>query len=149
LSIDDTADVVEALKTKYPDIEGPYKKDICYATTNRQEAVKEIAASTDAVFVIGAPNSSNSNRLVEVAKVYGAKKSMLIQRAADLDFTWLDDVKVLGITAGASAPEILVREVVEAISARRNVSVEEITIREENVIFNVPRILRDKADAVA
>jgi 4-hydroxy-3-methylbut-2-enyl diphosphate reductase len=149
LSIDDTADVVEALKNKYPDIEGPYKKDICYATTNRQEAVKEIAASTDAVFVIGAPNSSNSNRLVEVAKVYGAKKSMLIQRAADLDFTWLDDVKVLGITAGASAPEILVREVVDAISAQRNVSVEEITIREENVIFNVPRILRDKADAVA
>jgi 4-hydroxy-3-methylbut-2-enyl diphosphate reductase len=149
LSIDDTADVVEALKTKYPDIEGPYKKDICYATTNRQEAVKEIAARTDAVFVIGAPNSSNSNRLVEVAKVYGAKKSMLIQRAADLDFAWLDDVKVLGITAGASAPEILVREVVDAISARRNVSVEEITIREENVIFNVPRILRDKADAVA
>jgi 4-hydroxy-3-methylbut-2-enyl diphosphate reductase len=149
LSIDDTADVVEALKHKYPDIEGPYKKDICYATTNRQEAVKEIAARTDAVFVIGAPNSSNSNRLVEVAKVYGAKKSMLIQRAADLDFTWLDDVKVLGITAGASAPEILVREVVDAISAQRNVSVEEITIREENVIFNVPRILRDKADAVA
>tara|TARA_R110002124_G_scaffold64985_2_gene177217 strand:+ start:21012 stop:21974 length:963 start_codon:yes stop_codon:yes gene_type:complete len=149
LSIDDTADVVEALKHKYPNIEGPFKEDICYATTNRQEAVKEIAARTDAVFVLGAPNSSNSNRLVEVAKVYGAKKSMLIQRAADLDFAWLDDVQVLGITAGASAPEILVREVVDAISAKRNVSVEEITIREENVTFNVPRILRDKADAVA
>lgn len=149
LSIDDTADVVDALKAKYPNIEGPFKKDICYATTNRQEAVKDIAARTDAVLVIGAPNSSNSNRLAEVAKAYGAKKSTLIQRASDIDFKWLQDVETLGITAGASAPEVLVREVVDAIKLKRNVTIEEVVLREENVIFNVPRILRDKADAAA
>lgn len=149
LSIDDTADVVAALLAKFPNIEGPFKQDICYATTNRQEAVKDIAAKSDAVLVIGAPNSSNSNRLAEVAKVYGAKKSQLIQRAEDIDFTWLDDVKTLGITAGASAPEVLVKEVVDAICQRREVSVEEVVLREENVVFNVPRILRDNAQGVA
>ena len=149
LSIDDTSDIVDALKARFPNIEGPFKKDICYATTNRQEAVKDIAAKADAVLVIGAPNSSNSNRLAEVAKVYGAKKSILIQRAHDVDFAWLDDVEALGITAGASAPEVLVEEVGAAISEKRAVSVEEIVLREENVVFNVPRILRDKADTAA
>lgn len=149
LSIDDTSDIVDALKARFPHIEGPFKKDICYATTNRQEAVKEIAAKVDAVLVIGAPNSSNSNRLAEVAKTYGAKKSLLIQRAHDVDFDWLADVTTLGITAGASAPEILVEEVVGAISKARHVDVEEVILREENVVFNVPRILRDNEESAA
>ncbi len=149
LSIDDTSDIVDALKARFPHIEGPFKKDICYATTNRQEAVKEIAAKVDAVLVIGAPNSSNSNRLAEVAKTYGAKKSLLIQRAHDVDFDWLADVTTLGITAGASAPEILVEEVVAAISKARAVDVEEVILREENVVFNVPRILRDNEESAA
>lgn len=149
LSIDDTTDIVDALKARFPHIEGPFKKDICYATTNRQEAVKEIAAKVDAVLVIGAPNSSNSNRLAEVAKTYGAKKSLLIQRAHDVDFDWLADVTTLGITAGASAPEILVEEVVAVISKARAVDVEEVILREENVVFNVPRILRDNEESAA
>lgn len=149
LSIDDTSDIVDALKARFPHIEGPFKKDICYATTNRQEAVKEIAAKVDAVLVIGAPNSSNSNRLAEVAKTYGAKKSLLIQRAHDVDFDWLADVTTLGITAGASAPEILVEEVVAVISKARAVDVEEVILREENVVFNVPRILRDNEESAA
>ena len=142
LSIDDTADIVNALKEKYPDIQGPHKEDICYATTNRQEAVKMIAERADAMLVIGAPNSSNSNRLVEVALNYGCAKAVLIQRAIDIDWNWLDGVKTLGLTAGASAPEILVEEVIEAVKERYNVNVEEITLREENVEFKLPKILR-------
>lgn len=141
LSLDDTAGIVAALQAKYPSIKGPHKEDICYATTNRQEAVKAIAAMADAMLVIGAPNSSNSNRLVEVALNYGCHKATLIQRSADIDWTWLDGVKTLGLTAGASAPEILVEEVIEACRARFDVTVEEVSIREENVTFKLPRVL--------
>lgn len=142
LSIDDTADIVDALKTKFPNIKGPHKEDICYATTNRQEAVKMIANKADAMIVIGAPNSSNSNRLVEVALNYGCAKATLIQRAEDINWDWLDGVETLGLTAGASAPEILVEEVIEACKVKYNVMVEEVTLREENVEFKLPTVLR-------
>lgn len=139
LSVDDTADIVEALENKFPDIVGPHKEDICYATTNRQAAVKAIASKSDAFMVIGAPNSSNSNRLVEVAKSYGCKHAMLVQRAAEIDWRWFEGVKVVGLTAGASAPEELVDEVIEAASEVFNVTTEEVSITEENVIFKIPR----------
>jgi len=141
LSVDDTAVVVDALKARFPDIKGPGREDICYATTNRQESVKAIANRVDALLVIGAPNSSNSNRLVEVALNYGCPKAVLIQRAADIDWNWLGNIKTLGLTAGASAPEVLVDEVVDAFRSRFNVQVEVVTIREENVIFRLPRSL--------
>ena len=143
LSVDDTADIVAALKTKYPSIVAPSKEDICYATTNRQAAVKAIAPRVDAVMVIGAPNSSNSQRLVEVASVNGCDKAMLIQNADDIQWQWLEGVKSLGITAGASAPEELVESVIEALSERFTIDIEEVSIVEENVVFNIPRILRD------
>jgi 4-hydroxy-3-methylbut-2-enyl diphosphate reductase len=143
LSLDDTADIIAALKAKYPDISAPHKEDICYATTNRQEAVKMIAERVDAMLVIGAPNSSNSNRLVEVALNYGCPKARLVQRAAEIDWSWLDTVKTLGLTAGASAPEILVKEVITACEARFDkVSVQEVTLRDEDVEFKLPRMLR-------
>lgn len=141
LSVDDTAGIVEALQKKYPKIEGPHKEDICYATTNRQAAVKAIADRSDMLLVIGAPNSSNSNRLAEVARISGCSKASLIQRAADIDWTQFEDVKTLGLTAGASAPDVLIDEVIEACRERFTVTVEEIRITEENVIFKVPRIL--------
>lgn len=143
LSVDDTAEIVAALQNKYPTMVGPHKEDICYATTNRQNAVKEIAQECDAMIVIGAPNSSNSNRLVEVGLSYGAAKSMLVQRGADIDWPWLEDVKTLGLSAGASAPDVLVEEVIEAIGTKYNVSVETKSITEENVVFNIPRVLRE------
>ncbi len=143
LSVDDTADVVEALRRKFPLIVGPVKEDICYATTNRQSAVKEIAPRVEALFVIGAPNSSNSNRLVEVAKVYGCPKAFLVQRAGDIPWDEIADVKILGLTAGASAPDVLINEVVDALRARRAVSVEEVAITKESVVFNIPKLLRD------
>ena len=145
LSVDDTADIVTALNTKFPDIKGPHKEDICYATTNRQNAVKAIAEQCDAMIVIGAPNSSNSNRLVEVGANYGCPKSMMVQRSTDIDWAWLEGVKTLGLTAGASAPEVLVEEVIDEIAKRYNVAVEAHSITEENVVFNIPRILRDTA----
>lgn len=145
LSVDDTAAVVSALNKRFPNIAGPHKEDICYATTNRQAAAKEIAEKCEAMIVIGAPNSSNSNRLVEVGANYGCDKSMLVQRASDIDWTWLEGVKNLGLTAGASAPEVLVEEVIDAIGERYNVTVETISITEENVVFNIPKILRDVA----
>lgn len=142
LSVDDTADIVAALKERFPTIEGPHKEDICYATTNRQGAVKAIATRADALIVIGAPNSSNSNRLVEVGANGGCKKSMLVQRAADIDWAWVDDdIHTLGLTAGASAPEVLVEEVIAAAKQRFDVTVEEVTITQENVVFKVPGIL--------
>jgi 4-hydroxy-3-methylbut-2-enyl diphosphate reductase len=116
LSVDDTAEIVAALQKRFPNMKGPHKEDICYATTNRQGAVKEIAPECNAVIVIGAPNSSNSNRLVEVAKAYGCPKAMLVQRGEDIDWPWLEGVKILGLTAGASAPEVLVEEVIDAIA---------------------------------
>lgn len=141
LSVDDTADVVAALKARFPAIVGPGREDICYATTNRQEAVKAIAPKCDALMVIGAPNSSNSNRLVEVGVAYGCDKAILVQRAADIDWAWFDSIKTLGLTAGASAPDVLIDEVIAACRARFDVTLEEVAITQENVIFNIPRIL--------
>jgi 4-hydroxy-3-methylbut-2-en-1-yl diphosphate reductase len=149
LSVDDTADVVAALKEKFPAIVGPGKEDICYATTNRQAAVKAIAPRCDALMVIGAPNSSNSNRLVEVGVAYGCDKAILVQRASDIDWAWFDGIQTLGLTAGASAPDILIDEVIAAAKERFDVSVEEVAITQENVVFNIPRILRDAEEKVA
>lgn len=141
LSVDDTATVVAALIARFPGIEGPHKEDICYATTNRQAAVKAIADRSDMLIVIGAPNSSNSNRLAEVAKISGCAKAVLIQRATDINWAMFDSVKTLGLTAGASAPDILIEEVMQACRDRYDVSVEEVRITDENVIFKVPRVL--------
>ena len=141
LSVDDTAEIVAALERRFPAIEGPRREDICYATTNRQAAVKAITPRCDALIVLGAPNSSNSNRLVEVASAAGCARTMMIERARELDIGWLDGVGTLGITAGASAPEILVREVIETCRAGFDVTVEEINITEEDVGFSLPRVL--------
>ena len=143
LSIDDTAEVVEALKVRFPAIVGPHKEDICYATSNRQAAVKEIAPDVDALLVIGAPNSSNSQRLVEVAKKAGCKNSQLVQRATEINWDKLMDIKSIGITAGASAPEILINEVIEALKERFEVKTNFVETATENVNFKVPRILRE------
>ena len=143
LSIDDTAEVVEALKVRFPTIVGPHKEDICYATSNRQAAVKEIAPDVDALLVIGAPNSSNSQRLVEVAKKAGCKNSQLVQRATEINWDKLMDIKSIGITAGASAPEILVNEVIDALKERFEVKTNFVETATENVNFKVPRILRE------
>ncbi|MGV3556066.1 MAG: 4-hydroxy-3-methylbut-2-enyl diphosphate reductase [Croceibacterium sp.] len=142
LSVDDTAQVLEALKTRYPDIVGPKSEDICYATSNRQAAVKEIAAACDLVLVIGAPNSSNSLRLVEVAARKGTV-ARLIERADDIDPAWLDGVETLGLTAGASAPEELVREVVDRLGEWRQVDERTFVTTEENMVFKLPRQLAD------
>ena len=138
LSVDDTAQIVAVLQRRFPDIAAPKGEDICYATSNRQEAVKAIAGRAEAMLVIGAPNSSNSLRLVEVAEREGVR-AMLIQRAADIDFDWLRGVALLGLTAGASAPEILVREVVDALAARFDVREEQITTARETIAFKLPR----------
>lgn len=143
LSVDDTSEIVKALKTRFPEIVGPHKEDICYATTNRQEAVKAIAPLSDALLVVGAPNSSNSKRLVEVASKAGCEYSQLVQRAKDIDWRALKSVKSIGVTAGASAPDILIQEVVEAFSNHYNVKVEYVETAQENVNFKVPRILRE------
>jgi 4-hydroxy-3-methylbut-2-enyl diphosphate reductase len=141
LSVDDTAEIVEALRKKFPAIQGPHKEDICYATTNRQAAVKAIAPLSEALLVIGAPNSSNSMRLVEVAALNGCPKSKLVQRASEIDFEWLAGVESLGLTAGASAPEVLVDEVIEKLRERFDVTIREISITKEDVHFKVPQIL--------
>ena len=141
LSVDDTADMIDVLRRRFPAIHGPKKEDICYATTNRQQAVKAIAPSCDALLVVGAPNSSNSQRLVEVARKLGCAKSMLVQRAAKIDWTQMAGVKRLGITAGASAPETLVEEVIAACRERFEVSIEEMTVTSESVRFKLPRAL--------
>lgn len=143
LSIDDTAEVVEALKTRFPTIVGPHKEDICYATSNRQAAVKEIAPEVDALIVIGAPNSSNSQRLVEVAKKAGCENSQMVQRAAEINWNSLMNIKSVGITAGASAPEILVNEVVDALKERFEIKTHLVETATESVNFKVPRILRE------
>ena len=145
LSVDDTAEIVAALQARFPAIIGPHKEDICYATTNRQEAVKAMAPHCDAMLVVGAPNSSNSKRLVEVGQRAGCAYAQLVQRAADIDWRALDGIRSVGITAGASAPEELVTEVVDAFRARYDVTVEMVTTAEENVEFKVPRILREPA----
>ena len=143
LSVDDTAAMVEVLQRRFPDIEGPHREDICYATTNRQAAVKAIAPEADAMIVIGAPNSSNSMRLVEVAERAGCAKSILVQRATDIDWSLFEGINRLGLTAGASAPEILVEEVIDAFRQRFDVTLEPITVSRERVQFKLPRALMD------
>jgi 4-hydroxy-3-methylbut-2-enyl diphosphate reductase len=145
LSVDDTAAIVAALRARFPAIIGPHKEDICYATTNRQEAVKAMAPAIDALLVIGAPNSSNSKRLVEVGRAAGCAYAQLVERAVEIDWRALDGVRAVGITAGASAPEILVEEVIAAFRARYAVRVEIVETAVERVEFKVPRILREHA----
>ncbi|MFZ4762193.1 MAG: 4-hydroxy-3-methylbut-2-enyl diphosphate reductase [Alphaproteobacteria bacterium] len=140
LSVDDTIKIVGILQQRFPTIEGPKREDICYATTNRQKAVKAIAEMADAVLVLGSANSSNSNRLVEVALSTGCPQARLIDGADNLDMGWLQTVKRLGITAGASAPEHLVEELLEKIRLHYSVTVEEIRVAEENVVFRMPRL---------
>jgi 4-hydroxy-3-methylbut-2-enyl diphosphate reductase len=141
LSVDDTNDIVEILKRRFPDVISPGKEDICYATTNRQEAVKALAPRCDLILVIGAPNSSNSMRLVEVAEQAGCPRSMLVQRADDIDYSDLKDVQTLGLTAGASAPDLLVDEVLDAFRDRFDVQLEEISVTTENISFKLPKDL--------
>ena len=143
LSVDDTADIVAALKARFPAIVGPHKEDICYATTNRQEAVKAMAPLCDAMLVVGAPNSSNSKRLVEVGARAGCGYAQLVQRATDIDWRSLEGIASLGITAGASAPEVLVNEVIDAFRDRFDVTIKPVITAEENVEFKVPRVLRE------
>ena len=143
LSVDDTAAIVAILRERFPDILGPKKEDICYATTNRQEAVKVIANRCDRLIVVGAPNSSNSLRLVEVAERAGCPKALLVQRAAEIPWDQFEGIATLGITAGASAPELLVDEIVDAFRARFDVCLENVATREERIAFNVPRELRE------
>jgi 4-hydroxy-3-methylbut-2-en-1-yl diphosphate reductase len=143
LSVDDTADIVLALQAHFPAIVGPHKEDICYATTNRQAAVKAIAGKIDALLVIGAPNSSNSKRLVEVGRSAGCSYAQLVQRAVDIDWRALDGIAAVGVTAGASAPEVLVNEVIDAFRARYDTRVEIVETAQEHVAFKVPRILRE------
>lgn len=141
LSVDDTSEIIEILQRRFPSIEAPRKEDICYATTNRQAAVKSLADECEAMIVLGAPNSSNSNRLAEVALTIGCPKSALIQRVAEMEDGWLDGVSTLGVTAGASAPEILVQELIDTLSEKFAVTVEERNIIDENVTFSLPRAL--------
>ncbi len=145
LSVDDTADVVAALQARFPAIVGPHKEDICYATTNRQEAVKAMAAKTNAMLVVGAPNSSNSRRLVEVGARAGCNYAQLVQRATDIDWRALEGIDSIGITAGASAPDALINEVIDAFRERFDVTQEVVETAQENVEFKVPRVLREPA----
>jgi len=147
LSVHDTAEIVDRLKARFPAIVGPHKEDICYATTNRQEAVKQVAPVVDAMIVVGAPNSSNSQRLREVAERAGCRYAALVQRAADIDWTKFGAIARLGITAGASAPEVLVEEIIDTFAARYTVSVETVSAAEEGVFFPLPRPLRENQAA--
>ena len=147
LSVHDTAEIVDLLTQRFPAIVGPHKEDICYATTNRQEAVKRVAPIVDAMIVVGAPNSSNSQRLKEVAVRAGCPRSALVQRASDIDWNEFGNITSLGITAGASAPEILVEEIIDAFAARYAVSVDTISAAEEGVFFPLPRPLRENQAA--
>ncbi|MEM7425863.1 MAG: 4-hydroxy-3-methylbut-2-enyl diphosphate reductase [Pseudomonadota bacterium] len=149
LSVDDTSEIIEVLERRFPNIVGPNKQDICYATTNRQEAVKSLAGDCDAILVVGAPNSSNSRRLVEVAQKLGCERSMLVQRASEINWTAFDGIRTLGVTAGASAPEVLVEEVISAVAERYDIDVETIVTREESVSFKLPRALRQAAAEAA
>jgi 4-hydroxy-3-methylbut-2-enyl diphosphate reductase len=133
------------LQARFPGIVGPHREDICYATTNRQAAVKEIAPRIDALLVIGAPNSSNSKRLVEVGRAAGCSYAQLVQRAADIDWRALSGIRSVGITAGASAPEVLVDEVIDAFRTRYDLTVQTVETATENVEFKVPRVLREPA----
>jgi 4-hydroxy-3-methylbut-2-enyl diphosphate reductase len=145
LSVDDTAEIVAALTARFPAIVGPHKEDICYATTNRQEAVKRVAPQVDAFLVVGSPNSSNSQRLREVAERAGCRVSQLLLRAGDIDWSAFGAIRRLGITAGASAPEVLVEEIIDAFAARYEVKVETVSTADESVFFPLPRELREPA----
>ncbi|WP_019400893.1 MULTISPECIES: 4-hydroxy-3-methylbut-2-enyl diphosphate reductase [unclassified Chelatococcus] len=145
LSVDDTREIVEALKARFPAIVGPHKEDICYATTNRQEAVKRVAPQVDAMIVVGSPNSSNSQRLREVAERAGCPAARLVLRAEDIDWSIFGDIRRLGLTAGASAPEVLVEEIIDAFAERYAVSVETVSTADESVFFPLPRELRGEA----
>ncbi|MGL4974348.1 MAG: 4-hydroxy-3-methylbut-2-enyl diphosphate reductase [Bosea sp. (in: a-proteobacteria)] len=147
LSVDDTRSIVEALQQRFPAIQGPHKEDICYATTNRQEAVKRVAPMVDAMIVVGSPNSSNSQRLREVAERAGCAKSALVLRASDIDWDVFSGIARLGLTAGASAPEVLVEEIIDAFAAHYEVTVETVSTADESVFFPLPRALRDEATA--
>ncbi|WP_108663488.1 4-hydroxy-3-methylbut-2-enyl diphosphate reductase [Acuticoccus kandeliae] len=149
LSVDDTRAIVEALRERFPDIVSPHKDDICYATTNRQEAVKAAASDCDAMIIVGAPNSSNSQRLREVAVSSGCTRSVLIQRARDIDVAAFAGIRTLGISAGASAPETLVEEILEAFAARFSLSIETRRIADETISFPLPRPLREPANPPA
>ncbi|MES1153179.1 MAG: 4-hydroxy-3-methylbut-2-enyl diphosphate reductase, partial [Dongia sp.] len=141
LSIDDTIGIIDVLRRRFPSIHGPRKEDICYATTNRQAAVKSISERCDLMLVIGAPNSSNSRRLVEVAKSSGCPDAHLVQRADEIDWNWLQSVDTVGVTAGASAPEILVQQVIDELRRRFEVEIEEISVTVETTHFKLPRAL--------
>jgi 4-hydroxy-3-methylbut-2-enyl diphosphate reductase len=143
LSVDDTRDIVAALKARFPAINGPHKEDICYATTNRQESIKAVAPLVDAMIVVGSPHSSNSQRLVEVALRSGCKTATLVDRASEIDWSLYGNLTSLGISAGASAPESLVEEVIDAFAARYDIKVETKTTAEENIAFNIPKVLRN------
>jgi len=141
LSVDDTAEIVAVLKQRFPDIAGPHKEDICYATTNRQDAIKRVAPRADLVLVIGSANSSNSRRLVEVASKAGAKRARLIENAGQIDWSELAGVNVVALSAGASAPEVLVAEVIKAFRARYDLTMQEAIVTREDVEFRLPRAL--------
>jgi 4-hydroxy-3-methylbut-2-enyl diphosphate reductase len=145
LSVDDTREIVEVLRDRFPSIIGPHKEDICYATTNRQESVKVVAPRADATIVVGAPNSSNSQRLVEVAQRAGCAKAVLLQRASDIDWSDFRGIGTLAITAGASAPEILVEEVIGAFAEHYEIDIETVSTADETISFNLPRVLRENA----
>jgi 4-hydroxy-3-methylbut-2-enyl diphosphate reductase len=149
LSVDDTREIVEALKLRFPAINGPHKEDICYATTNRQEAIKAVAPEVDAMIVVGSANSSNSLRLVEVAERAGCTNAVLVDRAADIDWSRYENIRSLGVSAGASAPEKLVDEVIEAFAQRFDIKVEARVTARENIAFNIPRELRTIEAAVS
>src|SRR5262244_3895351 len=149
LSVDDTAAMVDLLKQRFPDISGPHKEDICYATTNRQDAVKRVAPVVDAMIVVGAPNSSNSQRLKEVAEKSGCPRAVLLQRAEDIDWDKFGAISCLGLTAGASAPEVLIEEIIDAFAARYEVSVETVSaVEESGIFFPLPRQVRSGEAAV-
>ncbi|MFD2184719.1 4-hydroxy-3-methylbut-2-enyl diphosphate reductase [Rhodoplanes azumiensis] len=151
LSIDDCTDIIAALQRRFPQITAPHKEDICYATTNRQEAVKTVAPRVDALIVVGSPNSSNSKRLQEVALRNGCPHAQLVDRAADIDWSRLGGIRTLGLTAGASAPEVVVEEIIDAFAARFDVAVETVSGATESMFFPLPRQLRelDKAAGTA
>jgi 4-hydroxy-3-methylbut-2-enyl diphosphate reductase len=143
LSVDEAAEIITALQRRFPAIVGPHKEDICYATTNRQDAVKRVAPLVDAMIVVGAPNSSNSQRLRQVAERAGCPYAVLVQRARDIDWTRLAGIGSLGVSAGASAPEVLVEEILDAVAARFALSIETVTAVDEDMFFALPRSLRD------
>ena len=147
LSVDDTAQIVECLKSRFPAIVGPHKEDICYATTNRQDAVKRVAPQVDAMIVVGAPNSSNSQRLKEVAEREGCPRAVLLQNAGEIDWSLFGNIASLGITAGASAPEVLVEQIIAAFAERYDVDVASVSTADESVFFPLPRALRESEAA--